>query len=137
MSPCVGSSCGVQISLQCLLLLCEAWALGHVGFSSCGSQTLELGLSSCGTWAWLPYSMWNLHGPRIEPVSPYIGKRILNHWITREVTKVFLKHESPRGRIKEWDTSSSVNVIPPLNRYRNVCYCVGLLDTLVLPDSMV
>ena len=42
-----------------LLSSCGAWAshgggaqaLGHVGFSSCGSQALEHRLSSCGAWA--------------------------------------------------------------------------------------
>ena len=31
-------------------LVCRAWALGCVGFSSCGSQALELRLNGCGTW---------------------------------------------------------------------------------------
>ena len=42
-----------------LLPSCGAWAshcggaqaLGHVGFSSCGSQALEHRLRSCGAWA--------------------------------------------------------------------------------------
>ena len=29
---------------------CRAWALGHMGFSSCSSWALECGLSSCGAW---------------------------------------------------------------------------------------
>ena len=36
-------------------------ALGHVGFSS------------CGTWAELLHGMWNLPGPRMEPVSPVLA----------------------------------------------------------------
>ena len=30
-------------------------------------------LSNCGTWAQLLHSMWNLPGPRIEPMSPSLG----------------------------------------------------------------
>ena len=41
--------CGVLISVASLV--CRAWALGCVGFSSCGFQALELRLNSCGTWA--------------------------------------------------------------------------------------
>ena len=28
------------------------------------------GLSTCGTWAYLPCGMWNLSGPGIKSVSP-------------------------------------------------------------------
>ena len=67
------SSCGkwpcVGFSLWWLLLL---WNMGsrHVGFSSCGLWALEHRLSSCGTRASLLHGMWNLPGPRLEPVSP-------------------------------------------------------------------
>ena len=40
------------------------------GLSSCGSQTLEHRLNSCGTWAQLLCGMWDLPGSGIEPVSP-------------------------------------------------------------------
>ena len=30
-------------------------------------------LSSCGAWALLPQSMWNLPGPEIEPMSPALA----------------------------------------------------------------
>ena len=55
-------------SLRCLLLL---WSTGSrcTGFSSCGSRALEHRLSSCGTWAQLLHSMWDLPGPGLEPVS--------------------------------------------------------------------
>ena len=33
-----------------------------------GTWALELGLSSCGTQAWLLCSMWDLPGPGIEPI---------------------------------------------------------------------
>ena len=45
------SASAVQgFSLQ-WLLCCEAPALGHMDFSSCGSQALEHKLSSCSAWA--------------------------------------------------------------------------------------
>ena len=37
---------------------CTAQALGHVGFSSCGSWALDNRLSSCGSQAWLLRSTW-------------------------------------------------------------------------------
>ena len=57
-------------SLWWLLLL---WSTGSrcAGFSSCGSQVLEL--SSCGPWAWLLRGMWDLPGPGLEPVSPALA----------------------------------------------------------------
>ena len=53
---------------------CRARALGHVGFSSCGLQTLEHGLS-CGTWFQLLHGMWDLPGPDIEPESVVLAGR--------------------------------------------------------------
>ena len=52
---------------------CDAWALGSVGFNSCGSRALERRLSSCGTRAYLLRSMWDLPGPGIKPVSPALA----------------------------------------------------------------
>ena len=51
------SSCGkwgysvaaAQTSHRSGFSCCGAWALGHVGFSSCSSQALEDRLNSCGT----------------------------------------------------------------------------------------
>ena len=57
-----------------------AWAsvvVAH-GLSSCVSRALELGLSSCGTRGYLLLGMWNLLGPRIEPVSPALAGRFLS-----------------------------------------------------------
>ena len=34
-----------------------------------GAGALGYGLRSCGTWAWLPRSMWSLRGPGIKLVS--------------------------------------------------------------------
>ena len=35
--------------------------------------SLERRLSSCGTWAWLLHSMWNLPGSGIELLSPALA----------------------------------------------------------------
>ena len=43
-------------------------ALGHVGFSSCGSRDLEAGLSRCGAPASLLRGLWDLPRSGIEPV---------------------------------------------------------------------
>ena len=61
----------VGLSLQCFPFLAPG--------------ALEHRLCSCGAWALLPNGMWNLPGPGIEPHVPCIGRRILNHWTTREV----------------------------------------------------
>ena len=60
-SPCGGFSC------------CRAWAVGCPGFSSCGFWALEHRLNSCGTWAQLPRSMWDLLGSGKEPLSPALA----------------------------------------------------------------
>ena len=36
-----------------------------------------MGFSSCGTWASLPQSMWDLPGPRTELVSPELPGKFL------------------------------------------------------------
>ena len=48
-----------------------------------GTWALELGLSSCGTQAWLLCSMWDLPRPGIEPMSPALAGGFLP-WTTRE-----------------------------------------------------
>ena len=47
---------------------CAAPALGHVGFSSCGSRDLEDGLSGWGTRASLLRGLWDLPRSGTEPV---------------------------------------------------------------------
>ena len=42
------------------------------------SWTQEHRLSSCGTLAWLPFSMWGLPRPGIKPVSPALAGGVLN-----------------------------------------------------------
>ena len=59
-------------SLQWLLLL-QSMGSRCVGFSSCGSRSLERRLSSCGARAQLLRSMWDLPGPGLEPVSPALA----------------------------------------------------------------
>ena len=63
-------------SLQWLLLL-HSTGSRCAGFSSCGTPALERRLSSCGAWAWLLHSMWDLSGPGIKPVSPALAGRFL------------------------------------------------------------
>ena len=43
-------------------------SLVHVLLIVMASLVVELGLSSCGTWAQLPYGMWDLPGPGVKPV---------------------------------------------------------------------
>ena len=60
--------------------------LGFFSFWPCWVFSASCQLSSCGMWAWLPHSRWDLssltrHWTRI----PCIRRWILNHWNTREV----------------------------------------------------
>ena len=60
------SGCDVQTC-------CRARALGHAGFSRCGSQALDHRYSSCGAWLQLLRGMWNPPGPGIKPGSPVLA----------------------------------------------------------------
>ena len=43
-------------------------------FSSCSLQAVELGLCSCGSWAYLvPRGMWDPPGPGNEPMCPALA----------------------------------------------------------------
>ena len=48
------------------------------------------GLSSCGTWAYLPYDMWNLLTPGIEPLSPALAGRFSTTGPPGKSVKYFL-----------------------------------------------
>ena len=56
---------------------CRAQAVALMGFSSCGSQAPEPGLSNCGTRAQLPCSMWDIPRLEIELVSATLQGRFL------------------------------------------------------------
>ena len=71
--------CGVQASYCSGFSCCRAQALGvwasvvaacGLGSWSCGSQSLECGLSSCG--------MWDVPGADTEPVSPALKGKFLS-----------------------------------------------------------
>ena len=51
--------------------------------SSCCSRAPDHRLNSCGAWAEMLCSTWDLPGSGIEPVS--FCRRVLNHWTIREV----------------------------------------------------
>ena len=59
-------------SLQWLFLL-QRMGSRHAGFSSCGLRALERRLCSCGSWASLLRSMWDLPRPGIKPMSPALA----------------------------------------------------------------
>ena len=55
-----------------------------------------LGLS-CGRWALLPHSMWDLSSQTRDQTSlPCTGRWIFNHWTTREVLIIIIFHEAWR-----------------------------------------
>ena len=57
-------------------LPCSVWASHCGGFSCCGAQALEHGISSCSTWAQLPCGMWTAPGAGIKPLSPKLAGRL-------------------------------------------------------------
>ena len=67
---------GTALQLQCAglplwwLLSLQSMSSRAGRLSSCGSQALEHKLSSCGEWAQLLCSRWDLPRSGIEPVSP-------------------------------------------------------------------
>ena len=81
-SCCRARALGAWASVlaACRLSSCGTWALGLVGFSSCGSR------------AQLLRGMWDLPWTRARTHVPCIGRRILNHCATREVPGFLLKH---------------------------------------------
>ena len=110
---CVGSSLlhagfslvaasGGYSSLQCTgfslqwLLLLQNTGSRSTGFSSCGSQALERRLSSCGAWAQLLRSMWDLPAPGLEAVSPALAGGFLT--------------TAPPGKPRPW-TFNTVHLI--------------------------
>ena len=65
-------------------------------------------LSSRGAWAYLSRGVWNLPGPRTEPVSPAFGRQILNHWTTREVLSCLFSDVEPLSQnFKKWSRCQS------------------------------
>ena len=68
--------CGARASHCSSFSCCGAQVLGvqasvgvALGLGICGSPALEHRLSSCGAWAFLLHSMWDIPGPGLEPVS--------------------------------------------------------------------
>ena len=84
--------CGVWASLQlqhidfslvvtCRLCSCGTWAPEHMG-----SVVVACGLSICSVQAQLPHGICDLISPNRDRTHvPCIGRKILNHWTTREV----------------------------------------------------
>ena len=90
-SHCGGFSCcgaralGMRASVVVARGRPQLWL---AGIRSCGSRALERRLSSCGARASLLRDIWELPGPGLEPLSPAIGRRILNNCTTREAPKL-------------------------------------------------
>ena len=76
-------------SLRWLLLL-QSMGSRHTGLSSCGLLAVERRLSSCGTWAQLLRSMWDLPSPGLEPMSPALAGGFLTTSPPGEPTSSFL-----------------------------------------------
>jgi len=72
------SRCGVEAS-HMVASNCGAWALGHVGCSSCSPQARSLQHMGLVTLRHVGSSQ-----TRDRTHVPWVGRPILNHWATRE-----------------------------------------------------
>ena len=71
---CGGFFCG-----EAQALATPALALAAHRLRSCSSRDLGCaGFSSCGTWAYMLCSVWNLPRPGIEPMCPALAGRFLS-----------------------------------------------------------
>ena len=57
------------VSVHRLLTAVDSLVAENGLWSTQASVVAALKLSSCGAWADLPCSMWNLLGPKIEPMT--------------------------------------------------------------------
>ena len=76
-------------SLQCAGSCCRAQALG-AGSSYGSLQAVEHSHSYRGTWAWLPYCMWDLHGLGIKPMYSALAGWLLTTRPPRMFWECFL-----------------------------------------------
>ena len=77
----VAGSRGCSLVVTHCFSCCRAQAPGHTGFGH------------CSTWAQLPCSMWDLPGPRIEPMSPASAGRFLTTGPPGKVQDSSLLHD--------------------------------------------
>ena len=63
--------------MRCAGFSLQSIGSGYTGFSSCSSWALEWKLSSCGAGALMLWSVWNLPGPGMEPVSSALAGGLL------------------------------------------------------------
>ena len=80
----LGLHCGMWASPSCgrwghPLVWCTAFSLQWARLLW-SNHSRAPGLSSCGSWAWLPRGMWNLPRPGINPTSPALA----GGFLTRE-----------------------------------------------------
>ena len=119
---CAGFHCG---GFSC----CGARALGTWAsvvvahkLISCGSWALEHRLNSCGAWAKLLHGMWDLPGPRLEPVFPALAGRFLTTVPPGKPSNLFLDQEKSAHEsvyiflcLTASTYSSFVLCLPPFN----------------------
>ena len=65
---------------------------GNTGFSSCGSQTPEHSLSTCGARAQLLHDMWDLPRSETKPVSPALADGFFTSGQPRKPILLFLMY---------------------------------------------
>ena len=103
-----------QVLAVALGTLFAVWGIFRLGLLSC-----------CGAWAELPWGMCDLCSlTRDWTCVPCIGRRILNHWTTREVPVIYLwKHGMDKFLTEEpvdpkTYAVSSINLAQPNDRWR-------------------
>ena len=116
-----GLSCGMwdlHCSMRDLSLRCA-------GFLSLDEAR---GLSSCGTRAELPCSMWDVSSPTRDWTRVLcIGRRFLYHWTTREVPAIFFLNKLLDDCIFPWKTMKNVpDLLSSVLDVQQPCQCVVL-----------
>ena len=82
------SSCGVRAS-HCIGCSCGVQALGHTGFSTCGCMGPVVPQHVESSWI------------RDQTHVPWTGRRILNHWTSRERPAQLLKENGKKKKKKK------------------------------------
>ena len=120
---------------------CRARALGAQasvvvarGLSSRGARALESRLSSCGARAKLLCGMWDLPGPKVQPMSPALagrflttappGKPLNSNFLKQDILHIILclklRVDFLRGLGNKWTSMSEKKILTSI--FSKGCY---------------
>ena len=101
---------------------------------SMGSR--PVGLSSCGTWAYLPLGIWNPPRPGIEPMSPALSGRFPTTVPQGKVCCHYLKEQ--KGMLRPWSLldCGMLRKVPTLDSTDSLPGMVEAVEFLWLPSTL-